>query len=188
MPTSKKFQIDLSSPEGIKNSIKDIEKLKRYYKNKDMPMRRIKQKIETTDLRYLLNELREYPPPRDTSEKIQFVSAKQRKYVMRLLKGKGYKRTGQLAKGWNFVIVKTGTAIKIKITQTTPYAQYVIGKFGMGKSRRSIGRYTKTQQPFHVKTGWRPAYKSYQLVQEKIAELKEQTLVYFRKWILDGFK
>jgi hypothetical protein len=113
----------------------------------------------------MMRELRNQSPPERSYPQdypIKFVSNKQRRFVMATLKGKPYKRTNSLSNGWYYRIRTSKSKISVTIGNRNNYAGYVVGKFGAGTSKRQMKRYIKPIQPFHSKTGWKPAYATVQ--------------------------
>ncbi len=158
--------------------------------------------ITRDHLKPMLSKLRRYPPKRDPDKKVNWTSPKQRRYVMWLVSSGQlelpYKRTGALGRGWrgdvtldfgakNLLTVRIENVAKQRIGKDKgkPFAQYVMGNIGLGKSRRSQTRYNRPQQGFHQETGWSLAYE---IIQPTVDEIEEAVAEYVDEWIVNGIE
>jgi hypothetical protein len=99
----------------------------------------------------MLAALKFYPaPPNYGYGKFPWKSARQRRYVMMLLKGKKYERTFGLRKAWRVYIETTNGRLVMSVVNTDPSAQFVIGRL----NQRSRVEAALPVQPFHARR-WR---------------------------------
>ena len=179
--------IDLTDIKSFKKSLRRYQKMHTYYQSRKTFFNGLERDIKRNYMRPMLKELRAVPSHRRYPEDypIEFKSDKQRRYVMMILKGKPYKRRNILSKNWKVRIFARANMLRIKVTNDTPYRKYVMGYYGMGKSRRSIKRYIKPMQPFHAKTGWPPAYE---IIQKYTEDAREYARKESRIWVEKGLQ
>lgn len=193
LQTSSQIVLDISDFESFDRVIDCLDH--QYDATKDF--RRIAQELgrelEEFYIKPLIHDLQYYPP--EPNGKIDWTSDKQRKYVMMLLRRKAkdegrepgdikYRRTYKLRDSWHYEVkVSMGKKGIIRVRlyndaesydpikgETTQYAKFVQGAFGVGRSATSVRRYRKYMQKFHRDTGWREAAprvrNSYDMMEE----------------------
>lgn len=191
-----------------KLNLADLKALAKHIDDQRARQKRLKEyknaglKLLTSELKRkvfsnMLRQLKKEPPP--AKRPIQWTSERQRRYVMMLLTRLaeengdddiGYKRTHKLRDGWRYSIETKGYRMTITVENTAEaydpikgeyrkYAPFVIGNYGVGISPRSVKRYEKPIQQFHLNTGWKPAHvvinksidKARQIIAERMSEL-----------------
>lgn len=160
-----KINVNIGNKKSVGVAITKTLLLKKDASGSSVDTRKYAERIRRRYLTPMMRELKNQTPPHRSYPQdypIQYVSEKQRRFVMALLRGKPYKRTHGLSKGWYYRMRTSGSKISVTIGNRRNYAGYVIGKFGVGISKRQIKRYLKPMQPFHKKTGWKPAHKTVQ--------------------------
>lgn len=132
----------------------------------------------------MLRSLRKYPP-RKLGMRIRWKSAKQRRYVMMLLRKNGdipYRRKGIYKRGWKYKLTMDDKgSITLKVTNDAQqpdlngkpnfYARYVGGDIGFGQGASSASRYMKPKQPFHKDRGWPDSYRIIQRAHVKMQNI-----------------
>ena len=185
--TSRRIVIDLRSSKAVSKTQQRLQRelgirgSQGFFTEK--MLRDLARKLEVFYIKPMLAELREAPSRRTYPKDypIEFVSDVQRRYVMWLLGGKPYRRKNQIINAWGYKTrIRANGSISFEVFNDAPHMKYVVGLIGMGKSRRSIKRYTKHIQPFHQKTGWKPAYE---IVQQYIGEAQEDAVATVKEWL-----
>lgn len=175
--------LDLRDLKSTQETYKRLRASRNHINNSDSFLRGLRSRIISRYMRPMLRELREYPPRRKYPDDypIEWTSLKQMRYVMGfVLKGKPYKRTGKLAAGWQYrVKIYKKSRISFHLKNDTDYSMFVKGRFGTGTSRRSIKRYIKPMQRFHMITGWQEAYDP---VGKYIKRAKAYAIEETREW------
>ena len=182
-----KTVLDVRSSRDAARTIKELRaKTTRFTQDEKKMAKDIQRMIETDYLKPMLRELRKIPNKRQYPEDypIKFKSDKQRRFVMSKLVGKPYRRKGILKSGWRFRTRTDGSKVKIKVFNKSPVSKYAVGLVGYGKSPRSIKRYLQPIQPFHTKTGWRPAYE---IVQEYVDKANKEATTRLENWYAELF-
>lgn len=175
--------IDLSSVNSLKQTITRVDKLKsELIKNESLD--EYTEYIESKYIRPMIKELKKTPRKRHypNDYPIEFKSDRQRRFVMSKLGGKPYRRKGSITRGWKYKFYSKDNLIRLKLENVNRSSLFVRGRFGIGKSSSSIRRYTKSIQPFHLKTGWKPAYK---IVHKWMDKLKRDNKTDLSNWIRD---
>jgi len=136
----------------------------------------IAPELEHLYLKPLIKKLSTYPP-RKLGMKIRWKSRKQQRKVMMILRRQmeergdneiWYHRTGYYKKAWaHETVFSTGKkgVIRVRVYNKAqkrddngggmkPLGTFIQGRVGLGESRRSMERYRKPMQPFHVDRGW----------------------------------
>lgn len=176
--------LDLRTADAAYKSLRDINKAFNFAEGKatDVMLRRVARKVEVTYIKPMMRELTEVPPKRKYPDDypLNFVSDLQRRYVMWLLGGKPYQRTNRIVNGWGYRVRTRRGRVSVEVANKIPEYKYVVGLIGTGTSSRSIKRYLKPMQPFHMITGWKPAHE---IVTEYITKAKEDSVETVRKWL-----
>lgn len=171
---SRGVTVDVTSSRSVKNAIEYTKSLgKTASISSPETLHRYAERIRRRFLIPMMRELRDQKPPKRKYPEdypIQFVSERQRRFVMATLRGKPYRRTNGLSKGWYYRMKIKGNKITVTIGNRKNYAGYVVGKFGVGVSKRQIRRYMKPMQPYHRQTGWKPAHVTIQKYLKKAKE------------------
>lgn len=179
----RKVVLDLRSEDTVKRSMKEVRQSFQtlYGVDSDVILRKIARNIEVFYIRPMMNELRRTPPRRryPIDYPVEYVSDRQRRYVMWLLDGKPYERTNKIVNAWGYKVKKGRGKISIEVFNKIPEFKYVVGLIGTGKSQRSIKRYLKPMQPFHAKTGWRPAHE---IVEKYVSKARKSSAKTIRNW------
>jgi hypothetical protein len=154
------MRINISNITGLQKTYDNIGRAKAVIGRGEY-IKEIERKIKVRYMYPMMRKLKKYPEKRRYPQDypIEFTSDKQRKYVMWLLEGKPYRRTGDLRKSWKFNVEYVGSKLRIKVYNELDHYIYIVGYLGLGLSSRSVSRYIKPMQRFHTLTGWNPAYK-----------------------------
>ena len=183
--TVRRLLVDLRSADAARRSIKEINRAFADIttgKASEVMLKKLARKVEIYYVRPMMAELREIPPSRTYPDDypIEYKSDKQRRYVMWLLGGKPYERTNRIVNGWGYKLHTKRGRISVEVTNKVPESKFVVGLIGTGTSTRSIKRYLAPIQPFHVKTGWKPAHE---IVTTYIAKAKEDSVATIKEWL-----
>lgn len=187
MPQISRVLIDLRTEKGVVATQKRLRRTRDEISDSNKILKKISRTVERKYMRPMMAELRKTPPSRSYPDEypIQFTSDAQRKYVMMLLNGGPYDRTGNLPRGWFYRMrVRRSRFLSIKVANKYPESRYVVGDIGSGISQRAIRRYQKPIQAFHLKTGWKPAYEP---VGKAIRLAKEEARDILQKWAVNAF-
>lgn len=172
----RRFVIDLTNLHQFDQSVRQINQI-----NSQRVLHDIGEEIRRKFLVPLVVRLRRYPSNSIRRRRpLEFVSPKQRRFVMALLNGRPYRRTRRMARGWRPSVRVRGGVLYAGITNTVPYTGYVMGKYGAGTSSRQIRRYRQPQQPYHRRGGWGLAYKEVTPVYE---QMRQYAQVQIKGWV-----
>jgi hypothetical protein len=156
---------------------------------------RIVKSIRTRAAEPMLRILQIYPA-RQLGMEMHWKSERQRRYVMMKLRKENnlpYKRTGALARGWQYRVKLDDRTGKITFTvwndaktydertgKWVRYHRFVTGDIGIGKSRRAMTRYFAPIQPFHKDRGWQPSAptisRAYEIAEKDALKIYEGQL------------
>lgn len=182
----RKVILDLRSASGVKRSLHDINKtfanVSSYGTTSQYLLRLLTRYMSRHYFNPMLRELQETPPKRSYPDDypITYVSPRQRRYVAWLLDGEPHERTNNIVKAWSYRIKQRRGKLSVEINNDIPESAYVVGNIGLGLSTRSIKRYTKPMQPFHKKTGWKPAHE---IVRKYVTKAQEESSSVIQRWM-----
>lgn len=177
--------LDLSTADSAKRSIGEINKAfgdLTEGKASEVMLKRVARRVEVFHIRPMMSELKEVPPKRTYPDDypIEYKSEQQERFVRWLLGGKPYQRTNRIVNGWGYKVRIRRGRISIEVANKIPEFKFVVGLIGTGTSPRSIKRYLKPMQPFHMKTGWKPAHE---IITEYVTRAKEDSVATIRQWL-----
>ena len=179
--------LDLTSADSIKQAKDRIGSMYHYYRDRKSFLEDMRSRLRRKYVKKMLRELKEVPDKREYPDDypIEFTSDKQRRFVMSKLNGKPYVRTNKIVNSWSVKFKNERGKLTLQVKNKAPEHIYVVGKVGFGVSRRSLRRYKRPIQQFHVKTGWQPAYEIIQKYQQKMEEEADDII---EEWLQEGFK
>jgi hypothetical protein len=181
-----KLLLDLRNAGTVRETRRQIHLLENYYKDPTDMLKELQQRIEQQYMRPMMAELKHLTPRRRRYPKdypVEFESGKQRRFVMAKLAGKPYRRKGSIARGWRSNVKIEDNKIYFRLDNTDSSSEFVVGKWGLGKSSTQIRRYTQPIQRFHIKTGWKPAYIP---VQKWMSRAREDAIATVNEWLRQG--
>lgn len=181
----KRLIIDLRTADTTRRSLTEINNFFGNFGGEtasSVLLKRVARKIEIFHIRPMMLELKDKPRKRTYPDEypIEYVSDKQERFVRALLGGKPYKRSNRIVNGWGYKIRVNRGRFSIEVANKIPEFKYVVGLIGTGTSRRSIKRYLKPMQPFHMITGWKPAHET---ITEYVTEAREDARETIREWL-----
>lgn len=182
---ARKIALDLSDISTFDIAKKDLEKsISRLINPTRDDMKRLTKIVSKDYLNPMLDDLRVAPKARKypSDYPLIFTSDLQRKYVMGFVLKNNipYRRTGKITKSWQYTFSHKGKNIYVRIENTLPESQFIIGKLGVGRSSSSIRKYLKPMQKFHQKTGWTP---SHEIVKGYITKMEKNSNRIIQEWL-----
>lgn len=182
MATKRGLILRVTDLPQVRDTIKKVENRHNRIKASHKFLRAVGQEIGRQYFDPAIRTLRKYPPNSNRRRiPLRFVSDKQRRYVMGVvLKGKPYKRTHRLGRAWTYHTNVRNNTLYMAFENKVPYRKFVMGNFGMGRSRRQQRRYLKPMQPFHHDRGWQPAYK---ITQVAVGDARTYAHKRYQQWL-----
>lgn len=174
--------INFKNLSGFKKSQADFAKFRAKFDNIDDLLQSVADAMEQNYVQPMMRELQQAPRKRKypADYPIVFASLKQQRFVMAKLGGKPYVRKGDVQSGYAYSVKIVDNKVSFTLDNSSPESKYTVGTWGLGTSTTSIRRYTKTIQPFHAVTGWKPAY---QTVQKWMLPAREEAVATIKQWL-----
>jgi hypothetical protein len=183
------YTIDVTDLEALKLVEIELGKRVRFGAAVTRSLINIATALEIDVLAPLIVKLKKTPPEPVHPPPTFFVSLAQRNYVMMLIRKKIWTgRTGALQMGWQGVVYKRGGAsggVIMNVWNNRPYHKFVQGRVGMARTRSEMRALTKPMQPFHRKTGWKPAAP---MIKKAVLKAEAISIDYLENAALEGLE